>query len=221
MSKTLERVMTIALAAGFLTAGSAGAISIVDVSDTGYDELHFYGIWNELYGTPIGGDYSRSQEVYDDWGVDILGGEDLFTYIDSDEDGAYGFEAVYAENDQAFGWYKPGDTNSLDELARYEGADGLLEGNTGGDLETENAPADPFGFYSQAGSDLDTPDDTWYSESSLHGSSRQLAIFRTPGDGMTNNINGNGARQYDMLLAWEDQPLTSSDSDYNDLVVGV
>lgn len=233
MSATIKTFMTIALAAAFLTAGSAGAISISDPwgtpgqEDADGDERNFYEIWNELYGgldgRPGGDPYVWSQDVYDDWGVDILGGEDLFTFIDPNQDGSFGFEAVYAGNDQAFGWYKPGDTNSLNELARYEGADGLLEGAPGNNLETQDAPADPFGFYSQAGSDLNNPDDTWYSESSLHGGSRQLAIFRTPGDGWTNDLNDNGARQYDLLLAWEDRAIGTqgSDSDYNDLVVGV
>ncbi len=229
MSKTTNKLMTIALAAAFLFAGSAGAISIADPWTPGQagQELNFYEIWNALYGNPSDSsdpiNYTSSQAVYDDWGVDILGGEDLFTFIDPGQDGYFGFEAVYAGNDQAFGWYKPGDTNSLIELARYDGSNGLLQGNPGGYLETANAPADPFGFYSQAGSDLDNPDDTWYSESSLHGGSRQLAIFRTPGDGWTNNINGNGARHYDLLLAWEDRRVgtSGSDRDYNDLVVGV
>ncbi|MFP4190856.1 MAG: PEP-CTERM sorting domain-containing protein [Candidatus Hydrogenedentota bacterium] len=213
MSTTMKRFLTIALAAAFLFAGSAGAS--IAIEDPSNGEYNIYQIWNELYDE----DYTSSQDVYNDWGIDVLGGEDLFTFNDSNQDGSFGFEAVYANNDQEFGWYEPGDTTSLVELAQYEDADGLLEGNPGGDLGTQDAPADPFGFYSQAGSDLESPDDTWYSESSLHGGSRHLAIFRTPGS--TVGPNASAPRDWDLLLAWEDQPLTSSDKDYNDLVVGV
>lgn len=216
MSATMKRVMTIALAVAFLTAGPASAISIVDVSDTDYNELHFYEIWNELYGSPGGVDYTSSQDVYNDWGVDSLGGEDLFTYID--EDGAYGFEAVYAGNNQEFGYYTPGDPSDTTELDSVSGGNALLGGSPSGPLNPGDT-GDPFGFYLETGNS----EATWYSESSLHGGTRQLAVFRTPGDGVTNALNGNGTRQYDLLLAWEDRKIgeTNSDSDYNDLVVGV
>ncbi len=236
MSKTTNKLMTIALAAAFLFAGSASAITIEDPwgspgqPNAGGDELNFYEIWNELYGgldgRPAGDPYVWSQDVYDDWGVDILGGEDLFTYIDPDVDGSFAFEAVYAGNHQEFGYYTPGDPGSTEQLAAVSGGGRLLGGANQGTLERAES-GDPFGFYLATGPSPANREATWYSESSLHGGSRQLAIFRTPGEGWTNEVVINGEtiapRQYDLLLAWEDREIGGTlpvDSDYNDLVVG-
>ncbi len=74
-----------------------------------------------------------------------------------------------------------------------------------------------FGYYLGSG-----PGPTFFSEASLNGGDDHLVAFQGDGDLIklpTRPAGTWGSSSY--ILAWEDQPLASSDRDYQDMVVYV
>ena len=120
------------------------------------------------------------------------------------------------------------DSASINSFGIYDIADPsqkiqIFLGGQGGNSAAFSSPWSAFGFY------LINPSygSTWYSDPSLNGGQNHMVAYQ--GQGETLNLGsdpGNpvGSVVWDSnsyLLAWEDEDLNTSDSDYNDLIVVV
>lgn len=199
MSKFAVAVSCVALA----LAVPAGAMT-VDIQDPwspGDSEVNFYDIWNVLYpnSAPGGLNYTSSMDVWNDWGNDSLAAQQGMFALTVDP-GEVEVEAVYAGNQQDFGWYYP--TNQP-----LGGGDSqtLITDASAGDSATFSPSGTPFGFYLTT---TGAASNTFYVNRFLNPNDNpQGLVFSTP---VANEL----------VIAWEDINLDGgSDRDYNDLVV--
>ncbi|HOE67192.1 MAG TPA: DUF4114 domain-containing protein [Candidatus Hydrogenedentes bacterium] len=160
-------------------------------------EINLYQIVNLLYGTTYGSNLEMefaalSTEVFAGWHC-------------------VSAEAKYAGHDpQELGWYQPtgaGAVTTTVPLLSVSGTGTSLSGT----LTNTLSPSGPFGFY------LETPEDSgsfFYSESWRNSASEDHMVLY--------DLSLLVGPAYDnmFLMAWEDIKFTSSsDRDYNDLVV--
>lgn len=210
------------LAACLLAVPSASATFVNDNINPD-EEFDLYEIYNALFGTGVtaafgqefdASDFSQTTDGFADLDSLQLGEAGVFGLIGAS--GTATFTAIYAANDQRFGYY-------TDPLGTVDGSSILGTGdyhhlfdvlgdttiNTSGTGLSTSIVDEPYGFYLNSPAESST---TWFSQVSRNSDSKDHFILYSV---LNDDGTIDGTR---FLLAWED--LTGlQDTDYNDLVV--
>jgi hypothetical protein len=171
---------------------------------------YYFAQWGVTSGI---GDTSNPALNYVNTGQ-LNGSSDWESALNSGSLAVMVLEVAGNANYNEFGIYQ-GSGNSINYTQYFNGPD------TTGASTSLAIPSGTFGFYLEY-----APSSTYfYSDDNLYPNGQgQLAVYQGPVGGTTINVSGVGTLQWnsnDYILAWEDLPYSSSDQDFNDMVIYV